>query len=253
MGVGMPQRQFAAWVHYYLTHMTEEGEALPSATKSSSEFLDAIQHEISSEEVDWENGWEDHTPAIHRHWKEGRLICEHTSLLNGPRRANNADQNRNQSNAEGEGEGAGDAERTKEETKAKKEEEERQFRFRTEQFRDMLNSYADRMASIVEDELSDGHFAPSNDLGNGWPFDFGIGMQRPPPTPEWTTRGGLRGWIKEEYGAEKTSQLSAGALLKKSEEEQLKVRVFATSTFISKDGGDEGFARGIDFDRCRPR
>ncbi|KAL3811785.1 hypothetical protein ACHAXA_005176 [Cyclostephanos tholiformis] len=38
-GIGMPRRQFATWVHYYLTHMTSDGEVGTSSTTSSSTIV----------------------------------------------------------------------------------------------------------------------------------------------------------------------------------------------------------------------
>ena len=86
----MTKLQFATWVHYYLLHMTEDGEVMlpnhhhgQSELEQHLEMLHQISHEITTQEVDWENEWESHIPAIHHYWKEGRLVCEHTNLLSG--------------------------------------------------------------------------------------------------------------------------------------------------------------------------
>jgi hypothetical protein len=42
--------------------------------------------------------------------------------------------------------------------------------------------------------------------------------------PQWTTSNRLFGWIENEYGIDKTQQVMADALLKKSEKEQIEVR-----------------------------
>ena len=94
------------------------------------------------------------------------------------------------------------------------------MQLKSEQFRDTLGSYADRMASIVEDELSDVHFLPSSESS----FSDGDGDSASPPwynfgqlvefseraevngahhhvqqqtnhfLPKWETQNGLRGW-----------------------------------------------------------
>ena len=48
----------------------------------------------------------------------------------------------------------------------------------------------------------------------------------PAASLKWNTQHGLRGWIEDEYGVEKTQMLLANTLLERSEEEQLKVRVY---------------------------
>jgi len=115
----------------------------------------------------------------------------------------------------------------------------------SEQFKDVLGvlgSYADRLASIVEDELTDGaHFMGgdcggdsqsnnNNDGGSHHPSEERNGQTTTRggalcAAPEWTTENGLRGWIEHGYGADETRSLLADRLLRKSEKEQLKVRL----------------------------
>ena len=119
----------------------------------------------------------------------------------------------------------------------------------SEQFKDVLGvlgSYADRLASIVEDELTDGaHLMgdcgdsqSNNNNGGLYPSEEHDGQTMQEGTlyvaPKWTTENGLRGWIKHGYGADTTRLLLADALLRKSEKEQLKVRLyFLYLTFAS--------------------
>ena len=285
MGVGMSQRQFAAWVQYYITHMSEDGEVIPadqSSPQSSSATAAAAQgilsrqpqlqqtidkhaqqtihqqqhlqrtansqtldnllqtNQITTESVEYESKvWEEeYIPTIREYWRSGKLICEHTNILNGRRRRTPLD-----GESLGEDSKEGDEKLTKEQLQAKKVKETRQYK--TEQFRDTLNSYAERLTSIVEDELSDVHFHPpstsevvvSSDQDKRLPFNFGQIVDLPKRTsthqttqtqhqqhqtlPQWQTTNGLKGWIEDQYGINNTRQLMANILLTKSEKEQL--------------------------------
>ncbi|KAL7534591.1 hypothetical protein ACHAWF_004878, partial [Thalassiosira exigua] len=253
MGVGVPRRRFAAWVHYYLEHMTnEEGgreaakgmrpPSLKVQPDRSSNVLDRILERATTEEIDQEEDWEARLPSVRDCWMDGRLICDHTNLLGS----------RSKPVAGGNSQGEDDpsAELSEEEAAARKDEEE--AKMKAEQFRDALGSYADRMAGIVEDESSDAEFSPSpNDRAGGidqlMPSLMNLDgfssmvdnfpMLKSPSAsatataaparsaeraePRWDTTSGLRGWIEEEYGAEATHKLEADVLLRKSEEVQL--------------------------------
>ncbi len=139
VGVSVPRLQFASWVHYYLTHMTPEGEVVATVVRTSTmeasssltmtrktdltreecvQVLEGILRHAEMEELDWEeeeneneneneeeeeekgdalskvdgggNGGgvrptasptrrqREMREAIHRFWREGRLICEST-------------------------------------------------------------------------------------------------------------------------------------------------------------------------------
>jgi len=281
-GVGMSQRQFAAWVQYYITHMSEDGEVvIPTTDQSSSKSSSATaaaqgilsrqpqlqetidnnaqntilqqQHlqrtinsqtldnllqtnQITTESVQYESKvWEEeYIPTIREYWKSGKLICEHTNILNGRRsRPPLAEKSLDEEESE--------EKLTKEEIQSKKDEETRQYK--AEQFRDTLNSYAERLSSIVEDELSDVDFySPSEVVDNSdqderLSFNFGQIVDLPQRTtshqtiqpqhqkqqiiPQWQTSHGLKGWIEDQYGIDNTRQLMAEVLLNKSEKEQL--------------------------------
>ena len=283
VGVGMSQRQFAAWVQYYITHMSEDGEVIPadqsspqssSATAAAaaqgilsrqpqlqqtidkhaqqtilqqqhlqrtanSQTLDNLlqSNQITTESVEYESKvWEEeYIPIIREYWRNGKLMCEHTNILNGRRRPSVDEKSSKDDGKSGQGK------LTKEQLQSKKEEETRQYK--TEQFRDTLNSYAERLTSIVEDELSDVDFHPSevvdsSDQEKRLPFNFGQIVDLPKRTtahqttqphhhqqhqklPQWQTANGLKGWIEEQYGIDNTRQLMADVLLLKSEKEQL--------------------------------
>jgi len=277
-GVGMSQRQFAAWVQYYITHMSEDAEVIPadqsytqSATAAAqgilsrqpqlqqtiedheqqtllqqqhlqrtinSQTLDNLlqTNQITTESVEYESKtWEEeYIPIIREYWRSGKLICEHTNILNGRRSRPPLDE---ESSKDDEKSGE---KLTKEQLQSKKDKETRQYK--TEQFRDTLNSYAERLSSIVEDELSDVDFYPPSEVVGSSDQDkrllnFGQIVDLPKRTsthettqtqhhqhqtlPQWQTTNGLKGWIEEQYGIENTRQLMADVLLTKSEKEQL--------------------------------
>ena len=97
-----------------------------------------------------------------------------------------------------------------EEQQQQEEEEEEEQRYRKEKFRNALGSYAERLVSIVEDEIIDNHHSTHDD-------DADIHYNR-------LTSNRLLGWIVDEYGLDGTRQLMADILLNKSEKEQLEVR-----------------------------
>ena len=287
MGVGMSKRQFAAWVQYYITHMSQDGEVIPTTAQPStqstqsattaaqsaaqgilsrqpqlqqtiddheqqtilqqqhlqreanSQTLDNLlqSNQITTESVEYESKvWEEeYIPIIRQYWKNGKLICEHTNILNGRRRPPLDEECSEDGKSREE-------KLTKEEIQSKKEEETRQYK--AEQFRDTLNSYAERLSSIVEDEMSDVDFHPSStseavgssDQDKRLPFNFGQIVDLPKRTthqvtqpqhhqhqtlPQWQTTKGLKGWIEDQYGINNTRQLMANVLLSKSEKEQL--------------------------------
>ena len=85
-----------------------------------------------------------------------------------------------------------------------------------ENFRSTLFTNAKRLSEIVKDELSDVHHIVTN----------GHDKQRNHSvydTLSWTSSRGLLGWMEQEYGVEKTKDIMASSLLRKSEEKQLKV------------------------------
>lgn len=227
---------------------------------------------ITTQEVEYDtSNWEEQCiPTIREYWKAGQLICEHTHLLSssngnyrnhhhhhrGAKSGNKDGQKEGSSSEDDDGENNNDNNekslREKEEEQqqnARYEEDERQYK--REQFRDVLGSYAERMASIVEDEKSDACYifpssetrsesssssSSSSDNGDSeQPFNFGQQLVELPNGAEvvaaasastplrWNTQYGLRGWIETEYGVENTSLLLADGLLQRPEEEQLKV------------------------------
>ena len=176
------------------------------------------------------------------------MICEHTSLLSGRRRNNRGQDNDGEGNSSPDSPAnANNGEETplsEEELQAKKDEEIRQYK--QEQFRDVLHSYAERMATIVEDELSDAHHVHADTTNSGIgssQLNFGqvVGLpqriehsanhynshQKPSQIkphaelPKWATPNTLKGWIEANYGIENTHQLMAHVLLQKSEMEQI--------------------------------
>jgi len=249
MGVGMPSRQFASWVHYYLTHMTMDGEAMitPSTTVTATTALDAVSETsaamlinqkkvveekrdalnrilqlVSTQEMDWDSEWEgDGGDEISREaeatwlkirqfWKEGKLICENTSLLTSSRgRGDYRRRHRLRRTQESEGDELNSPINTEDEVQQQEEEEQR---YRQEKFRNALGSYAERLVSIVEDEMIDNHHSTHDE-------DAGIHCNR------LTSSNRLLGWIEDEYGIDGTRELMADLLLNKSEKEQLEVRI----------------------------
>ncbi len=250
MGVGMPTRQFASWVHYYLTHMTMDGEAMmtPSTTVTATTPLEAVSkistamqinqkkvveenrdglhrilHNISTQEIDWDSEWdgdggdeisreaEATRLKIRQFWKEGKLICENTSLLSSSiGRGDHRRRNNRRRVQESEGDELNSPINADEEEQQQQEEEEEEQRYRKEKFRNALGSYAERLVSIVEDEIIDNHHSTHDD-------DADIHYNR-------LTSNRLLGWIVDEYGLDGTRQLMADILLNKSEKEQLEVR-----------------------------
>ena len=262
MGVGMPSRQFASWVHYYLTHMTKNGEAMmtpstiitttstsgtaASATKinpqngiqANRECINEILQHVLTQKFDWENDCEGDEGGeitkeeettwlkIRQFWKEGKLICESTNLLSSPR--GDGDRRRRRGTRRHAGNGSkGD------EVDNVDENEEEEQRYKEDKFRNSLRSYAERLVSIVEDELGDYNSEAVDDndedvetriLADVPNQEWQRTEQRISGTfPQWTTSNRLFGWIENEYGIDKTQQVMADALLKKSEKEQIEV------------------------------
>eukprot|EP00804_Cyclotella_cryptica_P015174 CCRYP_000719-RA/>CCRYP_000719-RA protein AED:0.01 eAED:0.01 QI:172/1/1/1/1/1/2/567/798 len=245
VGVGMSQRQFATWVHYQLvarkmdsidggnTHdansnTMDVGEQTTTDEKNGVSPLQLsvskISNQIHSRNVDWEKEWESHIATLRQFWREERLLCEYTHILSPKRRANKIAET-NDSSQEYNVNGQTDQER--------REEEERMIK--SEQFKDALSSYAERMVSIVEDERSDIHHVAVNECEaqtmkreqnpHGVSNDDTL-LGNP---PRWNTSRGLLGWIEQEYGVENTQELMADSLLNKTEDEQLeKIHSFLT-------------------------
>ena len=97
--------------------------------------------------------------AIHRYWKEGKLICKHTYLLSSSRRRQHRGRIK-----DGIGKYSGEPRRQdvatdgnnllEEALKARKEEAEEDQWYKLGHFADALKSYTDHLADIVEDKLS---------------------------------------------------------------------------------------------------
>jgi hypothetical protein len=315
-GIGMPRRRFATWVHYYLTHMTSDGEVGTSSstltTKSSfanesmttidaiveaddttregrQRALGDILSHVATRELDWDEEYADdeedemvvdvedegeistaspsrerrkQREAILRFWDEGKLLCEHTNLLSGVRRrrrrslrriddgvGNNTRETRRQDVATNDDEGVGTP-------SAREEEAEEDRRYKLERLAGMLDSYAHRLASIVEEELSaiddDGDDVPDDLQSESSPASRCYTSSSPSPAssanvssvadttvktdpPKGSmSNSGLRRFIENEYGIENTRLLMARTLLQKSEIEQLKVRiVFASRRLVA--------------------
>jgi hypothetical protein len=211
--------------------------------------------------------------AINRYWKEGKLICEHTYLLSSGRR-----RQRRGRIEDGVGKYSGEPRRrdvatdgddlSEEALKARKEEAEEDRRYKLGRFADALKSYADHLADIVKDELSnvgddsndganDGHYqslqfyssslsssfvssasgaaaaasivwANHDKYGAALTSDDNGGASISPL--KWSmSNGGLRRFIKEEYGNDNPQLLMVQTLLRKSEDMQLKVSIVLTS------------------------
>jgi hypothetical protein len=207
MGLGIGERQFATWVQYYLSNSSNDTlSTIKSA--SSSATIEDIMNNISTQEVHWENDWENHVKTLRQYWNDEKLLCEHTNYLTdwsrmgkikNKKKQQIMKQKRKESNVKSNGSAAEDLE-----------EEEKQMKY--EHFRKLLMSHANRLVNIVEDELSDASFMPCSD-------DEGSNKA-------WNTQNCLLGWIENEYGAEKTRALMANRLLMKSEKEQLEVGAF---------------------------
>ncbi len=198
--------------------------------------------------------------AIRRYWKEGKLICEQTNLLSSGRRRRR--RRRRRCIDEGIGNYSGEPRRcevatddddvSEEVLRARKEEAEEDRRYKLGRFTDALKSYADRLVSIVEDELSDvgddgddaandGRYRSSQfyssssssssfaSSANGvaaaasivWADRENYGAAptsddngaAPTSHPKWSmSNDGLRRFIEKEYGSENARQLMAQTL-----------------------------------------
>ena len=353
VGVGVPRSQFASWVHYYLTHMTPEGEVVATVVRTSTmeasssstttrktdsmreeraQVLEGILRHVETEDLDWEeeeneneneneeeeeekgdalsevdgggNGGgarptasptrrrREMREAIRRFWREGRLICESTSLLSGGRRRRSRSRSRSRSddngerdnnvatdNDDGDGEGgeASSRARAEEEEEGEEEAVEEERRYKLGRFTDALRSYADRLSCIVEDELRDvddddddgddrrrrpsllptqSHPSSSSltsassanaaaaaattvvstDGDSQWQWRE-RGEASSASSPKWSiSNGELRRFIEGEYGSENARLLMARTLLRKSEDEQLKVRVLLPANLVRRSG-----------------
>mmetsp|Transcript_2296 Transcript_2296/g.3768 ORF Transcript_2296/g.3768 Transcript_2296/m.3768 type:complete len:453 (+) Transcript_2296:230-1588(+) len=215
MGLGMPPRQFATWVQYYLSNSSNDTLSSRTKSASSSATIEDIMNNVSTNEVHWENDWENHVNTLRQYWKDGKLLCEHTNLLNDrggmSKFKNGKKQQMQQEGTETRGKLNGS------DTEEIDDEEEQRMKY--DHFRNLLGSYADRLVNIVEDELSDASFLPHSDDDSS--------------NKVWKTRFGLLGWIENEYGAENTRALMASGLLVKSEREQLEVGAFQIHPWIA--------------------
>jgi hypothetical protein len=225
MGLGMPKRQFATWVRYYLSNSNDTPSSSPPSSSTTAELateIDEIVSNISTQQVDWENDWENHIVSLRQYWKDGKLLCEHTNLLNdrgGMSRIRNKKIQQKQKKGE-----QRDKIMNGSDSEEMDDEEEQQMKY--EQFRNILGSYADRLVNIVEDELSDANFIPRDvESTNISSDDHEAKIISELLLPRWNTRLALRGWIENEYGAENTRALLANELLVKSEREQLEVGI----------------------------
>ena len=232
MGVGMGRMQFATWVQYYLSYISDDGEVLErqhfgARFRGLEPSIEGIMGRTSTQELINETDWESNIETMRNYWKQGRLICEQTSLLTGRGRKLSAGRS-----AKGEEDGLDEAA-----LEAKREDD--KCRMRAEQFSDTLHSYADRLVGIVEDELSDVHFwgsaynmgqeisLPNRTDVRGIRHKFSfmektIGKNK--PVYQWSSKKGLLGWIEDNYGFQETQLLKADTLLMKSEKNQLEVR-----------------------------
>jgi hypothetical protein len=309
LGIGMPRRQFATWVHYYLTHMTSDGEARTSKTTSSSfttttvatastttanvddmtregrqRALDDILCHVVTQELDWDEDYDDEEEdggiafgvwwddergmsaaspsrprreqreAILRYWDEGRLICEHTNLLSSGRRRRRSRRRINDGVGDNTTDVATDDVEGVGTLSASEEDAEEDRRNKLERFVGMLEAYAHRLASIVEEELSvidddgddeadDCHYRSSppgqfyslnspssaSSLNGASTADTIVQADLPKGS---MSNSGLRRFIEKEYGSENARLLMARTLLQKSEIEQLKVRIRLRIIFV---------------------
>ncbi len=273
MGVGMPPRQFASWVYYYLTHMTIDGEAtmttstsittttstpfaLGSVTVKSTvttniqqavmevnrEGLNEILQYVSTQEFDWDNEWEGDKEEeivkeeettwlkIRQFWNEGKLICANTNLVSSSRGGGDRRRRRRNRRRPMHGCGVDELAKSTMVDGIDADEVEEEQRYREEKFRNALGGYAERLVSIVEDELGDASDAAYDGVDEEYDVnklkeDSDMKQQRSiVALPRWTTSNRLLSWIEIEYGFENTQRLMADSLLIKSEKEQLKVR-----------------------------
>lgn len=240
MGLGIPKRQFATWVRYYLSNSNGAPSSLPTSNLSSLKTtieaaaaaeIDEIVSNVSTQQVHWENDWEKHVVSLRQYWKDGKLLCEHTNLLNdrgGMSRIKSSKKKQQKEKKKGEQCDKMDGSDTEEID----DEEEQQMKY--EQFRNILESYADRLVNIVEDELSDANFISRDvevTIASGGDHDVENISEL--LLPKWNTRLGLKGWIENEYGVENTRALLADELLVKSEREQLEVGIVAFRHFTN--------------------
>ena len=228
MGLGMQKSQFATWVQYYLSTSSNEdllsssSAAAPTSTAEKTAAalavvapkVEEIMSKITTQQVHWENDWEEHITTLRQFWNEGKLLVEHTSLLND--RGGMIGIKKRKKKKKNEEMMGQDDKKVKEEVDD--EEEERQIKY--DHFKSILGSHADRLVHIVEDELSDESFIPTQDTTSS---EEVTNVSESSLTPKWNTRLGMRGWIETEYGMEKTRALMAEELLVKSEKEQLEV------------------------------
>ena len=243
MGLGIPKRQFATWVQYYHHFNSNDtsSSSLSTTAATAAAEIDEIISNTSTQQVHWENDWETHITSLRQYWKDGKLLCEHTNLLNDrggmimSRIKKKKKKKQHQQEKEGDKIKMNGSDTTeKEEMDNNDEEEEEEQQMKYEQFRNIVGSYANRLVSIVEDELSDASFIPhdnaaekitNNDVDSGSNHHEEVNIISELLLPRWNTRLGLRGWIENEYGVENTRALLAEELLFKSEREQLEVRV----------------------------
>jgi len=212
-------------IQYYLSNSNDTPSSSPPSSSTTAELateIDEIVSNISTQQVDWENDWENHIVSLRQYWKDGKLLCEHTNLLNdrgGMSRIRNKKIQQKQKKGE-----QRDKIMNGSDSEEMDDEEEQQMKY--EQFRNILGSYADRLVNIVEDELSDANFIPRDvESTNISSDDHEAKIISELLLPRWNTRLALRGWIENEYGAENTRALLANELLVKSEREQLEVGI----------------------------
>lgn len=191
IGLGISQQQFALGVYYHLniklTNHTNADNKMQIETQ-----LTSIINQIQSQSIDRENDMDAHIPTLNKFWTQERLICEHTSFLS-PRRRNASRKDADIKNGD---------------------DNEGERIIKGQNFRDALSTYAERMISIIEDEVSDVHHVMGNDV---------LELQSTDDIPRWNDSKGLLGWIEQEYGFENTTAILASSLLTKSEDEQLEV------------------------------
>lgn len=228
MGLGMPTRQFATWVRYYLSNSSSSrnntSSSLATSKEATADEIEVIMKNVSTEEVHWENDWENHVMTLRQYWKDGTLLCEHTNLLNDQGGMSRVKQKK-KGDMDQESEGAKN--QMSSDAEESKDEEEQQMKY--EHFRKILGSYADRLVNIVEDELSDSSFIPHDDDDE---FANKTETISELISPRWT-RLGLRGWIEDEYGVDNARALLASELLIKSEKEQLEVGALSYLQWIA--------------------
>ena len=80
MGLGIGERQFATWVQYYLSNSSNDTLSTTKSASSSAKIED-IMSNVSTQEVHWENDWENHVKTLRQYWNDEKLLCEHTNYL----------------------------------------------------------------------------------------------------------------------------------------------------------------------------